>query len=293
MTEALPKKQSNFVRDALASNPTLLSVYDGLEASGECRLKFCSTRNMKYRGMLQASISEQWGTRADSGEVARLGLLISCIPACDSLGSNVELRTLDALRGKMWLRKKAPNSISRLVPFMAGAGAEGEAYTFGAAVVTLALQLDGQEPPTTASDVRRRSPTVEPLGPRPDLEPLWLDRPDRVAIADLVSQFLNDPLGLQKACLDQAKSLGLLAYRDHQADRLLAKFQLEALLPVKKAFIGFGIGETTLKIATLNMMEQAKAATTRDDAISRDELIHLFWAHALETGGRKPPLVML
>ncbi len=65
MTEGLPKKQSNFVRDALASNPTLLSVYDGLEASGECWLKFCSSRNMQYRGMLQASISEQWGTRAD------------------------------------------------------------------------------------------------------------------------------------------------------------------------------------------------------------------------------------
>lgn len=293
MTEGLPKKQSNFVRDALASNPTLLSVYDGLEASGECRLKFCSSRNMQYRGMLQASISEQWGTRADRGEVARAGLLISHIPACDSLGSNAKLRAPDAWRGKMWLRKQAPNSISRVVPFMAGAGAEGEFYTFGAAVVTLALHLDGQEPRTTGSDVRRRSPTVEPLGPRPDLQPLWLDCPDHVAIADLVLQFLHDPLGLQKACLDQAKSLGLSAYRDHRADRLLAKFQLEALLPVKKAFIGFGIGETALKIATLNMLEQAKAATTHDDAISRDELVHLFWEHALETGGRKPPLVML
>lgn len=293
MTDTPPQKQLDVIEIALACNPTLLSVYHGLAAGGKCRLSFCSSRNLTYRGMMETSIADQFGSLADNGQVNRAGLTIRFVPACDSPGSNAKLSRQDAWRGKMWLKREAPNSISRLVPFTAGASIEGEAYILGAAIVTLVIELDGQPLPSPNSDTQRRSTTIEPLGPRPELQPVWLDYPDRMEITDLVSQFMRDPIGLQKACADQAKTLQLLPYKYQRSCRSLLKFQAETLLPIQKAFIGFGLGETTLKIASTVAISQAKETAKQRDAIGQEELTHLFWAHALATGGQKPPLVRL
>lgn len=287
------QRRSDAVEAILASDPDLLSIYRGLEGQQRCQLNFCSLRDVKAVVSIEQSITRQLGEYASTGQIRRAGVFYRYDPGCDTRASSVCLDLKRAWKGAASIKKAVPCSISRLVPFSGGSGIEGEAYTFGVAVATLALELDGQPLPSIGSSPLGSRSQSQPLGPRPQLEPCWIDQPDERAVAELVSRFMRTPQTFRAECAALARDLRMLPFKKHRAQRALGTFQLEALLPVHKAFMGVGLGDTILRVALTAPLAQARAAKKQGGSISRDELLDLIWAHALRNGGIKPPLVKL
>lgn len=292
---AVAQQHRNFgpLEAMFASDPNLHAIYRGLEGQQASQLSFCSLRDKQAGLSIEQSITRQLREHASTGRLSRAGISYRYDPGCDTRGSNACFDVKRGWKGAASIKKGAPNSISRLFPFCGGSSVEGEPFTFGVTIATLALELDGQSIPLSGSSRLDSRAQTQPLGPRPQFEAMWIDHPDERAIEELVSCFMRAPQIVRAACAAQARELRMFPFKEHQKQRRLATFQLEALLPVSKVFIGAGLGDTILRVALTAPLAQARAAKKQGGSISRDELVDLIWTHTLREDGIKPPLVKL
>ncbi|WP_156360188.1 hypothetical protein [Sphingomonas sp. Leaf29] len=287
-----PSKRDAF-QDALAVCPTLAAISRGLEGREVLSLTHVPVGDRRVVQMVASEIVSRLSELVRNGRLDNISMEVRYDSKFDSRSAHpkIDLKQLAKFHGIA--KKASPHCISQIVTACGGSEVEGESFALANYVVTLALKIDNVTGLAPANSHRIPQGAASGSGLRPTLKTISVDNPTVDDVEKVVGEFVSAQAFVRDASVAMAKDANLLAFKKEWVARRFMHLQADALIPFVKAFLGAGIGDTILKIAMAAPAAAARENKRRENAMTRDELLHLVWSDALDNGRKKPPLIIM
>lgn len=238
------------------------------------------------------SVADRHGTRAMESEMARCireaiasnsAMGLALLHRSTSISANTGTALFDNRQVRKELtrfKKDNPASIARAVvhPVMVG----NECH-YKVATVALALVPEAGETPRLATPAAAAS-TGLPTD-------VFVQSPSAEDADRLVAAFWSAPAAIRRLTSSIAKDVNPEGWRQKRSGAIVGVSLLDLVTPAKKMLVASGLGKEILSHAMTGPDARIKRASKV--GLTREELTHLIWCHALANNRPAPPLMKL
>ena len=242
---------------------------------GNATLGFAPIGDMHVPNEMHAEIERRVSMEAERGSIRSIGVVCrQCLFNTIAPASIIDLGAVRKEGNR--LKKDFPDAIFRIVFFPTLIGHD---LGFGATIAAMVLSGDPAA-----------SPRLQPAtGVLPAT--LWKANPSPTEIAEVVAAFQSAQLAIRRLSGVAARHKDAERWSALRDQALVQCRLIDLLTPAKRMFDASGSGVEILKHALTG--PEARAKRLGKSGISREELTHQLWNHALVHGRIAPPFVKL
>lgn len=209
-------------------------------------------------------------------------------PGWDVPSHHPRLDVARMLKAKREIAREEPNSISRIAVGCMPSP-DGQGFAFAPAIATISLATFDPITSSKRSIAMRRRSGLTIIHRKQRTAPTADD------VRKLLSSLCDPARDLRRIANVEVEKRNLPDWGKSRRERELSLLQIGTLLPIPKAMFASGACLDALDHCLIEPMTQLKRVKRSGQCLSRDDVVDLWWQHALDANGliSRPPNVRM